>query len=343
MADPKVEQALRDFEATATSFAMRLARTAQVRAAYVEEIRQMSDSIRAAVNSGDLAVEKGASIANEMRNEIMAMQRSRDFDLGRSLAQKWKSQGLTLEEAIGAAMNKLGAAGRPFKSLSGEQQAAVFREVIDAAGRSRPSVTRAIPRLRGAARGLWIASLAIAAYNIGTAEDPWWQAGREGANLGGGLVGGFIGGAVIGGEAGVWGGPVGVAVGVVVGGILGALLADHTYVAAVGGSDPLTRAFVKRFTSLWSGTDEDGLAAALVAEHRNDFDFVTRVFRSLEQEYATDADDVAFAYVERVRGDSALQQGLRQNSQLRGLLMQLMDDGWTADDEQQAIRYLRSL
>ena len=34
-----------------------------------------------------------------------------------------------------------------------------------------------------------------------------------------------------------------------------ALLADHAYVEAAGTSDPLTRGFVARFTSFWSGVD----------------------------------------------------------------------------------------
>lgn len=92
MAEPVVEQALRDFEVTANNFAMRLIRMAEVRVAYVQQIQQMSQSIRAAVQSGELSPEKGAQLANELRNQIMEMQRRRDFDLGRSLAASKKAQ-----------------------------------------------------------------------------------------------------------------------------------------------------------------------------------------------------------------------------------------------------------
>lgn len=152
MAEPVVEQALRDFEVTANNFAMRLIRMAEVRVAYVQ-IQQMSQSIRAAVQSGELSPEKGAQLANELRNQIMEMQRRRDFDLGRSLAASKKAQGLAFEAAIQKAVHKLGLAEKPLASLSGEQQRRVLAKVIEASGRSRGAVTAGIPRVRWAAPG----------------------------------------------------------------------------------------------------------------------------------------------------------------------------------------------
>jgi hypothetical protein len=154
----------------------------------------MSQSVRAAVQSGDLSPEKGAQLANELRNQIMDMQRRRDFDLGRSLAASKKAQGLAFESAIQRALPKTVPEGKPFAALTGEQQRQVLLEVIDVSGRSRSAVTAGIPRVRWAARGLWLATLLVAGYSIGTAENPWWQTGREGANIGGGLAGGADGG-----------------------------------------------------------------------------------------------------------------------------------------------------
>lgn len=343
MADPRLETALRHLEATANTFAVRLARSAQVRSAYVQQIREMSRSIRSAVETGELSASRGAEIASQMRNQIMDMQRARDFDLGRSLAQRMKSRGISLEKSIARAMKKFNLEGKPFNQLSGQQQRQVFMEVIDSAGRSRPAVTQKIPRLRWAGRGLWLATLAIAAYNIGTAENPWWQTGRETANIAGGFGGGFAGGAAMGAAGGIWAGPVGVAVGVVVGGILGALLADHAYVEAVGASDPRTRRFIDRFTGFWTGVDEAGMARALAKEQRANLSFVQRVFLSLNNDYNTDADDVVREYVKIVRRDSGLSQALRGNRALRELLIQLLDEGWTSAEEQVAISYLRGL
>jgi hypothetical protein len=86
MADDRLEAALRDLEVTANNFAVRLVRMAEVRSSYVEQIREMSRSIRQAVETGELSPDNGAKIANEMRNQIMEMQRLRDLDLGRALA-----------------------------------------------------------------------------------------------------------------------------------------------------------------------------------------------------------------------------------------------------------------
>ncbi|MBN1610638.1 MAG: hypothetical protein JW940_28670 [Polyangiaceae bacterium] len=339
--DPRLEAALRELEVAANNFAARLARIAEVRLEYVAQIREMSQSLRAAVEAGDISAEVGAEAANQMRNEIMTMQRARDLDLGRALAQKMKAKGVTLEESIARAMKKLGVEGQPFKDLPGTQQRQVLMEVIDSSGRSRPAVTQAIPRFRWAARGLWVATLAIAAYNIGTAENPWWQSGREAANLAGGFAGGFAGGAAMGAAGGIWAGPVGVAIGVVVGGVLGAVLSDHVYVETAGTSDPLTRQFVGRFTSFWSGVDEEAMARALVSEHKTNLQFVYRVFSSLNRDYHTDADDVALEYVNLVRRDPALGAVVRSESALRDILIQVLTEGWTSSDEQVAIRYLR--
>ncbi len=340
MTDPNLENALRQMEVAASSFALRLARSAEIRAEYVQRIHSMSQEIRDAVASGNLSARKGAEMAHQMRNQIMEMQRLRDFDLGRSLAQRMKAKGITLEQVIDRAMRKLGLEGKPFNQLSGAEQRRVLNEVIDGAGRSRPAVTGKIPKLRWASRGLWLATLLIAGYNIGTSENPWWQTGRESAGIAGGVGGGFVGGAAMGAAGGVWAGPLGVAVGIIVGGVLGSLMADHAYIELAGVSDPGTRAFIDRFTSFLTGTDEAGIAKALAREHASRPGFITAVLRSLDDSYTTDADDVAFELVELARHDAQLAQVLRANPGLRQILIQLLDDGWTTGAEQNAIRFL---
>ena len=338
--DPRLERALQELERDAINFAMRCARIAEVRTSYIEQIKEMSASIRSAVAAGDLSAARAADVANELRNQIMEMQRAHDFDLGRAYARNLKAQGITLEEAIAKAMAKLKLGTRPFAELSGAQQRAVFEEVIEAAGRSRPKVTASIPRFRAAGRAFWLAGLAIAVYNIGTSENPWWQSGREGAGLAGGVGGGFAGGAAIGLAGGIWAGPIGVAIGVLIGGALGALLSDRAYVEVAGASDPRTRNFVARFTSFWSGVDEAGLARAL-ADSRGNPAFIERVIQSLDSDYHTDADDVALELVRLARRDTTLASVLRGQPP-RDVLIRVLRQGWTADDEDSAIQFLRS-
>jgi hypothetical protein len=89
--------------------------------------------------------------------------------------------------------------------------------------------------------------------------------------------------------------------------------------------------------------DEAGMARALATEHRANLAFVQRVLLSLNNDYSSDADDVALEYVRLLRRDAGLEQALRGNRVLRDLLIQLMDEGWTSSEEQDAIRYLRGL
>lgn len=55
MAEQFLETALRDFEVTANSFAIRINKSASIRKEYVRQIKDMSQSIRGAVESGALS------------------------------------------------------------------------------------------------------------------------------------------------------------------------------------------------------------------------------------------------------------------------------------------------
>lgn len=133
--DARLEAALRDIEVTATNFGIRYIKMAEVRAAYTQSIKEMSRSIRFVVDSGQISAAMGAETAHGMRNQILEMSRTRDFDLGRALAKKMKAKGLSLEESIANAMKATGVEGKPFQTLTGAQQHAVYQEVIGSAGR----------------------------------------------------------------------------------------------------------------------------------------------------------------------------------------------------------------
>lgn len=332
----ELEKALHGLEATGASFAMRYASMASVRQEYVRQIHAMSQEIRAAVAAGELSARAGAEMANGMRNEVLNMARQRDMDLGRAYARQLKDKGLALDEVIARAMTKLKLEGRAFASLTDREQQQIYMQVIESAGSSRPSVTARIPRLRWIGRSLWVASLAIGAYNVGTSSNPWWQTGREASNIGGGIGGSVAAGAA----AGVWAGPVGVAVGILVGGVLGALLADSAYVQAAGTSDPVVRGFVRRFTGFFTGTDEKAMARALAHEHGTNPAFIERVFRALEADYTTDADDVVLAFVDEMSRRRDLAERVRARPSLVSLMRDLLGSGWTSAAEAQAMRYL---
>jgi hypothetical protein len=90
--------------------------------------------------------------------------------------------------------------------------------------------------------------------------------------------------------------------------------------------------------------DEDGLAAALIAEAGTDTKLVLDVFTRLDEQYNSDADDVAEIYVNEIRRrQGPLEAALKANPALVKRLIKVMDEGWTSSGEADCIRYLRSL
>lgn len=342
MQDQSLDKVLRDFEVTANNFAIRINRSASIRTEYARQIKEMSKTIRGAVKSKEVTSKRGAEIACELRNQILYMLRQRDHDLGKSIATHMKKKGVTLDRAIYNAMDNLKMPQKPLNQLSSNQQHKIYIEVIESSGRSKAKVTGSIPQMRKCARGLWLATFLVAAYNIGTAEDPAWQGGRESANIVGGTAGGFAAGAAMGAAGGIWAGPVGIAIGVVVGGVLGALLADHTYVESVGVYDPVARPIINQHTGFWSGVDEAALAQTLATKNRSP-QVIKRTFLSLNAAYHTDVDDVACHFVDIAKRKPALRETLRIDNDLRNLLIQLLEDGWTSRRDQMAINYLNTL
>ena len=87
--------------------------------------------------------------------------------------------------------------------------------------------------------------------------------------------------------------------------------------------------------------DEEGLAECLEAMGTN----TARVFdvvEYLDDEHNSDADDVAVLYVERVRKTPKLAAAVKADAKLKELLIRVMDEGWTSDDEKAAIAFLRA-
>lgn len=102
------------------------------------------------------------------------------------------------------------------------------------------------------------------------------------------------------------------------------------------------RVLVEQFASEWS-TDEEGLAQALYLRGK-DAPLVTAAFDLLEEEYGSDADDVAVAYVELVVARRGMPlELLKQDGTLRELLIHLLSSGSTFPDEERAIQFLRNL
>jgi len=330
-----LEEAIEQLEIQATSFAVRFINDSRVRQDYIHKTQAMSREMRAAYDAGVLSAKEAAEAAHQMRDEIRTLARVRTSDVGLAWAKELKRKGFDFEYYCTKYADELFK--QEFDILSAAQKEKVFLEIVDSGGRARPAVNAAARRLGAVGRGLWVLTAVVAVYNVGTAEDKVHAAGREVVNLGGGYAGSVAAGAV----AGLWLGPVGVAVGAVIGGVLGAIMADTIYIEVTGPREASVRSFLPRFTSVF-GVDEAGIANALVDDYGIDMDSVIAVFRELSNSYTTDSDDVAVLYVQKVRDrGGSIAHALHLHEPLRNLLVLILDDGWTTDEERRAMDYLR--
>lgn len=224
--DSLVDEATRMLESESVNFAQRFIKDARVREEYLRRSRQFVDELRSSYQAGTLSGRQAAQAAHQMRNELLDLMRRRSSDLGRAWAERLKARGSEFQVLLDKYANK--KFGRAFNLLAETERKAVFLEVLEAAGRPRPQATAAARRLGSVGRGLWVLSIGIAVYNIGTADDKVRAAAREGVVVAGGFAGGALGGAVAGLACGP-GAPVCVAVGAVVGGVLGAILGDEAF------------------------------------------------------------------------------------------------------------------
>lgn len=87
--------------------------------------------------------------------------------------------------------------------------------------------------------------------------------------------------------------------------------------------------------------NEDGLAKALLAE---DPQTTLAVFVRLDEQYNSDADDVAELYVNLVKSQGGPKLAtLQANKELIRRLIKVMDEGWTSSGEKKCITFLKTL
>lgn len=330
-----VEEAVQQMEVQAVNFAYRFIQDARVRAEYMKSTKEMAEQIRGLYEKGELGARQAAEMANTMRNEIMEFARVKSSDLGRAKARSLKSRGLDLDDLLNKYAKSIYK--KSFDQLTSDEASRIYLEVVDAAGRSRPSVNIKTARLANAGKALWLLSACVAIYNVSIANNKVKAAGRETANIGGGFGGGAAGGAV----AGIWFGPIGVAIGVVVGGTLGAIMADQVYVEMTGADGEFAKKFIAKYTNLIS-TDESAMADALVRDCSYEMEKVLDIFIELEDKYSTDADDIALLYVEKVKALplNPTKMAFQKSDALKKYLKQLLESGWTSAREREAIGYL---
>ena len=195
----------------------------RVRDLYRQQIKEASDDFMRKYLAQGIDAETAAGLAKDARDDLVKQARKEGTALARSIAEHLKKDPPALAELEKHYAAKLFE--KPFDQLSRVDKTGVWEEVIRAAGRDNGVVSRTVNNLGKAARGLWVLSAAISAYNVLTADDKLKALAKEGVSLGGGIAGSALTGAA----AGLFFGPVGVAIGVLVGGFAGAMGADIAF------------------------------------------------------------------------------------------------------------------
>ncbi|WP_281561669.1 hypothetical protein [Thalassomonas sp. RHCl1] len=215
------ENALRGLEADIANAGTHLIIDSHARQAYAKQIKAMAIELRSNAMTGRISWLTAAEQAQDTRNIIMQIIRTRSTPVGLAMAQQLKHEGKTLNELIARKTKQLHGQGIAFDKLSAEKQNAVYAEIIKSAGKSNPKVTALMKNLSRAGRGLIFVSIALSVYTVATAENKFDAAGEEIAVTGAGIGGGIAGGAMAGLACGP-GAPVCVTVGAFLGGALAA-------------------------------------------------------------------------------------------------------------------------
>ena len=216
------EAVIRSLESEIANIGTHVTIDAEARRIYSKQILAMSSELRLSASTGRISWPAAASQAQEARNVVMEVVRSRSTPVGLAMAQRLKSEGKTLNELVARRTQQLYGKNVIFSGLSNTQQNIVYSEIVKSAGKSNPKVTTAMKKLSYAGRGLIVLSISISVYTVATAENKFDAAGKEmaitGASIGGGIAGGAAAGLACGPGA-----PVCVTVGAFIGGALAAL------------------------------------------------------------------------------------------------------------------------
>lgn len=221
----ELNDALLYFENEFVSFGSRFINDSAVRQRYDRLARDTAAKMRSmALSTGNFR--EVSELANNLRNEAMNLMREASSDVGKAVAFKLKKEGLTFNFLTDRAAKKLFR--RNFSELTNtSHQRKVFLEVIESSARSNLKMNRVASMIGPLGRGFLVATVAIAIYDVATAENKFRTAEKHATSIAFGSA--F---SIAGGWAGAICGPgamVCVPLGVFVGGAMGALAVELIY------------------------------------------------------------------------------------------------------------------
>jgi hypothetical protein len=222
------DRVMRSLESQITNIGAHLTIDSKARFAYMKEIKQMSDRLRADAVARRISWGDAARQAQETRNLIMGLIRARSTPVGRAFAENMKLKGYSLNQLIAVKTLELHGGQAIFSRLSSANQNTIYASIVASAGRSNAHVSRAIRSVAYAGRGALFLAVALSTYKIATSSNRAAAFQKElainGASVAGGIAGGALAGLACGPAA-----PVCVTVGAFVGGAIAALGTDFVW------------------------------------------------------------------------------------------------------------------
>jgi hypothetical protein len=185
---PELRIALSRFFDASQAFAASYITDPAVRADYSAKVRKAADEIMDKVRDGTLTPHEAAQQANDMRNKMVKFMRERSTVVGRSIAEKIKSELPTLEKKQSDYAKNM--YGRPFETLTKAERNNVWARIVDRAGAANSGFNMKVKFFGHAGRGLLIASLAWTVYDVMQAQDKAWETARDASGIAAGIAAG---------------------------------------------------------------------------------------------------------------------------------------------------------
>ncbi|EUK17898.1 hypothetical protein [Commensalibacter papalotli (ex Servin-Garciduenas et al. 2014)] len=188
-------QAKAGFLGAALQFSKDTMNDDRVRLSYQRNVERVLAEVTKMVDDGIISSEEGAAWCSYMRNETMELHRDYTSKYGLAKATRTKSKGRSLDYFFQKYSQK--KFEKDFINLSEIQQNDVFEEVRKASARPDKATTLRVKRLQLLGKVTLVASVALAAYDIATAENKLKEAMRQGIGIGAGIAGGAAAGAMV--------------------------------------------------------------------------------------------------------------------------------------------------
>lgn len=124
------EDTIKVLEAQIANVGAHLTIDSSARLAYAREIKRMAEKLRADAVANRITWASAAQQAQETRNVVMEVIRSRSTPVGRAMAQRIKSEGLSLNLLIARQTRKMFGESANFSRLTSSKQNAVYADRV---------------------------------------------------------------------------------------------------------------------------------------------------------------------------------------------------------------------